>query len=142
MATRTNDRNMRVQVERTALIKAIERKQAQCQKDYERLGEKHAKEVEKWRKDLVAQMREETKLKVARTNELSKMPLKDIVAAAQKGGYLHLKVGGQTLYPPNERKGEQLDGFGNILRMLRMSKKDSVSLSEKQFKAYMDGCPI
>lgn len=142
MATRTNDRNMRVQVDRTSLIKAIERKQAQCQKDYERLGEKHAKEVEKWRKERVAEMRDDIKLKTARANELTKMPLKDIVAAAKKGGYLHLKVGGQTLHPPRERTGEQLDGFGNILRMLRMSKKDSVSLSEKQFKAYMDGCPI
>lgn len=137
-----NDRNMRVQVDRLALIRAIEAKQRKCQKDYERKGDKHLKEVDRWRIEKVKEMRDEAKKLTSRASELSKMTADSIVKGTGKNGYLHLKVGGQTLYPPKEREGQQLEGFNTILRMLRMSKKDSVSLSEKQFKAYMDGCPL
>lgn len=137
-----NPRNMRVQVDRKALIAAIERKQNQCRKEYERKGDKHLKEIGKWKKDELADMKEKVKHAQARIAELSKMSPQNILDSMNDYGSLHLKAGGNTLYPPKEREANQLNGYDTILRMLKMSKKDSVSLSEQQFKAYMDGCPV
>lgn len=142
-----NPRNMRVQVDRLALIAAIERKQRQCQKEYERSGEKHLKAVEKWKREEVARIRAEAKRLNERAAKLSKTPAETIIKDQQdrvaKGwSPRYYDQDGHSFNPPHEREGSQLVGFDNVLRMLRMSKKDSVSLSEEQFKAYMDGCPV
>lgn len=153
----SNARNMRVRVDREALIQAIERKQRQCQKDYELKGDEYTQALARWQKQTVAEMEreavklaEDAKLVKARAAALKKMSVATIAKNTDPNYYvLSLDVSSRDPYRrtrqlqvPRPRDGAKLDNFNTVLRMLRMSKEKSISLTEAQFQAYMDGCPV
>lgn len=142
----SNPRNMRVSVDRLALIAAIERKANQCKKEYERTGTDNERAVAAWKAKTVKEYRDAAKKKLDAADALSKLTVKQLVSRSRpKEGSRWsspIKVGYDLVSVPQPREGEQFEGYNTILRMLRMSKKDSVSLSEVQFKAYMEGCPV
>lgn len=140
-----NPRNMRVQVDRMALIQAIERKQNQCKKDYERVGEKLELALRDWQEKKVAELRDQAKKLESEAKKLEKVAvstLKKAVESSSTGYAPYFHLSGKSYRLPEMREATKFEGFSNILRMLKMSKKDSVSLTESQFNAYMDGCPV
>lgn len=136
-------RNIRVPVNRDELIQAIERKANQCKKDWEKASAKYEKDLEKWKTSYVKALRDASKaLESLADNfvpdEGGNFP--DVYDILEKRHYSgNSKV---ISFPSRPYEPTEPQGYAHILRILRMSDAKTISLTEDQFRAYMDGCAL
>ena len=136
---------IRVKVPRESLIQALERKQNQCKREFEKYAtdENHVKRVAEWKTKTLAEMEREIAELKKQVAGLRKAKVTELIE--QEGGdYRYATRQQRHPFPFNrERSPEQvIDGYSNVIRMLRLSEDKTVTLTEDQFSAYMDGCMV
>lgn len=131
---------VRIPVEREALIQAIERQQKKCKEGFAKAGTtEYRRTLVAWRDKAVKVGERDLKKLKDDLAALKKMTPAQLEKAAGSATGLYMSRSGYAPRPPEDKV---TDGYATVLRMLRMSKSKSISLTEDQFRKYMDGCPV
>lgn len=125
MAPTGTARPISVRVRRVDLIKAIEAHDKQCQKDYEQAAKAYKLAKSQWPAKMAAYFADLAKKAKADPD------------AVYASGY---KV--RDNMPPRPSQPRKPTGAQKLIDMLKLGSEEKITISEAQFRQYLDSCAL